>query len=154
MLCRIGPTPRCVWAEAEARRTRRVDAFFWSGGLPTDAVAVLATDLPIRLDLSSEAATLHSQYGSAYRIGISWRAATLVKPCDPHARCPEPPRHHFQRRVRLVYAVVEALFGYAPSIATTVPAAAQLNLQTAIYTGPIPLHEAAQAYFRARKPYS
>jgi uncharacterized protein len=141
---------------ASALRSRQVDAFFWSGGLPTDAVAVLANDLPIRLvDLSAEAATLRSQYGSAYRIGII-PAGTYLGQTDPIRTLAVPNLLITTATARssLVYAVLQALFGYAPSIATTVPAAAQLNLEAAIYTDPIPLHEAARAYFRARKPYS
>jgi uncharacterized protein len=53
---------------AAALRAGRIDAFFWSGGLPTPAVAHLAGTTPIRLlDLRAEAVALHEGARAYYR---------------------------------------------------------------------------------------
>lgn len=43
------------------------------------------------------------------------------------------------------------VFDSAPSIAATVPAVRQIDRHTAIFTGAVPLHEGAKAYYRATK---
>jgi TRAP transporter TAXI family solute receptor len=55
----------------EAFRRGDIDAFFWSGGLPTKAVAELATDLKVRMvPLGEYAKKLRADYGPVYREAV------------------------------------------------------------------------------------
>jgi TRAP-type uncharacterized transport system substrate-binding protein len=43
------------------------------------------------------------------------------------------------------------IFDSAPTIAPSVPAVSQISRHVAIFTGRVPLHEGARAYYRAAK---
>src|SRR5947207_3644514 len=54
---------------------RGIDAFFWSGGLPTSGVSELASSTPLRLvDLAEAAVTLRQRRGASYP---SYRTGTI-----------------------------------------------------------------------------
>src|SRR3972149_3679774 len=63
---------RLLWGVAEsadALKDRKIDAFFWSGGLPTAAVLDLATTPGIRMrlvPLDTTIANLQKKYGALY----------------------------------------------------------------------------------------
>ena len=128
-----------------------IDAFFWSGGLPTSGITALARDLPLRLiDLGDVAAQLHERYGSTYRLGrihtgvypFTRDAVSTVAVPNYLVTSAETPDH-------LVREVAVVLFAGAPTFRGRVPPAGRLNRRTAIFTTPIPLHPGALAYYRA-----
>lgn len=140
----------------------QIDALFWSGGLPTMAVATLAADRtrvvtpdapdpPVRLiDLADQARVLRVRYGTTYRIGVipghtyagvTTPVSTLAVP-NVLLTTDRLPDAEGLRLTRL-------LFADAPRIAKTVPVAAQLDPHTAIYTQPVPLHSGALRYYRS-----
>jgi TRAP transporter TAXI family solute receptor len=131
---------------------RRIDAFFWSGGLPTAGVTELARTLPIRLiDLGDVAERLRERYGSAYRVGrfpsgaypgITVAVSTVAAPNYLVAPAGAPDH--------VVHQVTELLFAGAPEFSRRVPQAGRLNRGTAIFTTPIPLHPGALRYYRSR----
>ncbi|MGK5631256.1 TAXI family TRAP transporter solute-binding subunit [Streptomyces sp. URMC 123] len=135
----------------------RIDAFFWSGGLPTGAVSDLAGRFGIKLvqlgDLIDE---LHAQ-GSENR---HYRAA--VMPADAY------PRSRDRRAIRtvavanllvttdrtdaeLTEGVTRTVIGSRDRIGSQVHAAQLVDLRTAIYTDPLELHEGARRYYRSVK---
>nr|WP_240948384.1 TAXI family TRAP transporter solute-binding subunit [Planosporangium mesophilum] len=132
---------------------RRIEAFFWSGGLPTAGITELARTMPIRLvDLGGTADHLRERYGSAYRVGrfpagaypgIAVAVSTVAAPnyLVTPAGAPE----------RVVHQVTELLFAGAPVFSQRVPQAGRLNRGTAIFTTPIPLHPGALRYYRSRE---
>jgi TRAP transporter TAXI family solute receptor len=133
--------------------TREVDAVFWSGGLPTTAVADLARRVRLRLlPLDSVSPALREKYGVAYRpaqipagsYGLTAPVATLASPNLLVARSDLDPA--------AVRALLETMFRRRDAIAAAVPAAAALDRRRAISSGSLPLHTAAAAYFRATKP--
>jgi TRAP transporter TAXI family solute receptor len=130
---------------------RRIDAFFWSGGLPTSGITTLARKLPIRLiDLGEFAGQMRERYGSAYRVGrfptgayagITVAVNTVAAPnyLVTSAGAPD----------RVVHQVAALLFAGAPAFSKRVPQAGRLNRGTAIFTTPIPLHPGALRYYQS-----
>lgn len=136
-----------------------IDAFFWSGGLPTNTVQELSERFPIRLvPLEPElVAKLHASGDptSYYR--------SAVMPADAY------PQAQGGQRVETV-AVANLLVttdrmgsarteGFTRTvirsrdrIGNTVHPAQLVDLRTALYTDPLPLHEGARRYYRSVKP--
>nr|WP_245602557.1 TAXI family TRAP transporter solute-binding subunit [Solirubrobacter soli] len=131
---------------AAALRAGRIDAFFWSGGLPTPGVDELARQMPLRLlDLPAPA---DPDYRAAAipsgTYGLGRQVSTLAVPNLLVARRDADPA--------LVRLVTATLFERRTAIARAVLAAAALDRRAAIETAPVPLHAAALDWFRATKP--
>lgn len=134
-----------------ALRDGQIDAFFWSGGLPTTGVADLARALPIRLlDLGDVLGALRADYpvyaagtvpAAAY--GITGPTATVLVRnfLLVAAQMPDD----------LAHALVEGLFEGRPQLAEASPAALTIDPRAAIGTQPVPLHPGAQRFYRATK---
>ena len=137
----------------EAMHERRIDAFFWSGGLPTPGMTTLANTTAIRLvDLADAADTLRAAYGSVYRTknmpagtyrGMTAVTTTIAVPSLLVATDAATPEQ--------VERMTGILFATAPAIAGSIPAVSQVDPHAAIFTGTIPLHDGARAYDRATK---
>ncbi|MER5968742.1 TAXI family TRAP transporter solute-binding subunit [Streptomyces sp. NPDC002055] len=138
-------------------REGRIDAFFWSGGLPTAAVSDLADDVDIRLvqlgDLSDEL----TRQGAATR---HYRAA--VMPADAY------PQVQHGKAVKtvavanllvttdrtdpgLTEGITRTVIDSRDRIGSEVHAAQLVDLRTAIFTDPLELHEGARRYYRSVK---
>ncbi|HXV94165.1 MAG TPA: TAXI family TRAP transporter solute-binding subunit, partial [Pseudonocardia sp.] len=128
-----------------------IDAFFWSGGLPTAGVRDLARALPIRLlDLEDVLVIVrdrHPVYASrtvpatSYDIGapvttVAVRNVLLVTAAMP---------------ADLAGALVDALFAARPQLAQVNPLALTIVSRAAIGTQPVPLHPGAEGFYRASK---
>ncbi|MBW1600853.1 TAXI family TRAP transporter solute-binding subunit [Streptomyces sp. JJ66] len=136
----------------------RLDAFFWTGGLPTTAIQRLAGRSEIRLvELGDLVPALHAQGRQARH----YRAA--VMPADAY---PSVQRGEGIETIAVANLLVTAervdadvaealtrvLINSRDGIARQVHAAQRVDLRTAIYTDPVPLHLGAQRYYRAVKP--
>lgn len=137
----------------DALRRRQVDAFFWSGGLPTSGVQTLSRDLPVRLvPLGGYARGMQTRYGSVYHqaavpggvYGLADQVDTIAIPNFLVCRDDADPA--------LVREVVATLFRSREAISAAVPAAGALDRRTAIQTTPLPLHRAASEWFAGTKP--
>ncbi|MFE9745792.1 TAXI family TRAP transporter solute-binding subunit [Saccharothrix saharensis] len=133
----------------EAMRNGALDAFFWSGGVPTDAVTDLATTVKLRmLDLSDVLPELREEYpvyGSATLPASAYRleggpVVTLVV-----------------RNFLLVNdtmsddvaeALVRGLFQAQAGLVAASPVARSIEVRSAIETTPIELHPGAMRYYR------
>ncbi|UGY93998.1 TAXI family TRAP transporter solute-binding subunit [Streptomyces gobiensis] len=135
-----------------------LDAFFWTGGLPTTAIQNLAQRTDIRLvELGGLIPELHAQEPQARH----YRAA--VMPADAY---PAVQRGEAVKTVAVANLLVttdrtdaaltegltRSLISSRDHIGREVHAAQKVDLRTAIYTDPLPLHEGAQRYYRAVKP--
>ena len=140
-------------ASATALREGRIDAFFWSGGLPTRGVSDLAAALPIRLlelqDVLQRIRTTYPVYASGTVPAGSYGTA-------------QPVSTLFVRNVLLVRAempeqvahgLAAALFARQPQLAQASPAALTIDLRAAIGTQPVPLHPGAERWYREAKGY-
>jgi uncharacterized protein len=141
-----------VAESVNAIRDRKIDAFFWSGGLPTSAVTDLAATPGLKIKLLDHADSVPNmvkKYGPLYlegtipadtypgqttdvRVVDAWNVLAV------HAKMDE----------RLVYAVVKALFERKAELVAVHSEAANLDLSKQYAGGsPIPFHPGAMRYF-------
>jgi len=145
---------------ADQLRAGKLDAFFWSGGLPTAALTDLSEQFPIRIvPLGDLAEAVHLREGGGTD---AYRAATI--PADAY-----PQAHPIATAVatlavpnllvtrddvdpRLVQGMTRAVIDSRDLIGARVHAAQLVDLRTAVYTDPLPLHEGARRYYTSVKP--
>jgi TRAP transporter TAXI family solute receptor len=151
----LTPAQLSIDDSVPALQLGRIDAFFWSGGLPTPGVTTLADALPLRLVSIPEdaAGPLRDKYGPSYRVGTI--------PADTYPHVDKPTVTLAVPNLLLtttatdaaqVNEVTSALFDHAAQVARAdVPEAAQLDPRTAIFTEPIALHDGARRYYRSVK---
>ncbi|SEG04455.1 hypothetical protein SAMN05216223_10328 [Actinacidiphila yanglinensis] len=137
----------------------KLDAFFWSGGLPTAAVSAMAspTDRIRLVQLGDLVAKLHAmgpqmQYyrqammpPDAYpnvqgNQSIATIAVANLLVTTDHANA------------GLVQRLTKAVIDSRDSIGNVVHAAQLVDLRTAVFTDPLPLHVGAERYYRSVKP--
>jgi TRAP transporter TAXI family solute receptor len=137
---------------AAALRTGVIDAFFWSGGLPTTGIARLAGRLPLRLiPLGGLTPEIRRGYGPYYR------AATI--PRDTYVNVDEAQTLALANFLvtpatlddGLAYHVTEILIPDRDALAAAVPSAELLDVRSAVQTDPVPLHPGAMRYYRSIK---
>lgn len=142
-------------AELEAGR---IDAFFWSGGLPTSAVRELSERFDIRLVQLGDLVEALQASGSPARY---YRAA--VMPQDAYARArntsavatvavPNLLVTRDDTGAELTEQFTRTVILSRDDIGHQVHAAQLVDLRTAIYTDPVALHEGAARYYRSVKP--
>lgn len=138
---------------ANALAARRITGFFFSGGLPTQAISELAEGVPIRLvELGSYVPPLRARFGEFYgqlsiaraTYGLSGDVTTVGVPNLLVVRADLDPT--------LAHALTRLLFAAKPRLALAHPEARRLNLRAAIATYPLNLHPGAVRYYRATKP--
>ncbi|WP_406302679.1 TAXI family TRAP transporter solute-binding subunit [Streptomyces sp. NBC_00885] len=135
-----------------------LDAFFWSGGLPTSTIQELSERFEIKLvPLAADlVAKLHTTGDTSY-----YRAA--VMPADAYLQAqsgvPVPTVAVANLLVttdRMDPAMTEGftrtVIKSRDRIGNTVHPAQLVDLRTAVYTDPLPLHEGARRYYRSVKP--
>ncbi|MEU6060431.1 TAXI family TRAP transporter solute-binding subunit [Streptomyces sp. NPDC047097] len=134
-----------------------LDAFFWSGGLPTAAVQELSARFPVRLVPLEEGliGRLH-ETGSPH-----YRSAVIPGDAYPQAQRGEPvPTVAVANLLvtiedadaALTEAFTRTVIGSRDRIGGKVHSAQLVDLRTAIYTDPLPLHEGARRYYHSVKP--
>lgn len=139
-------------------RKGKLDAFFWSGGLPTTAVRTLAREYPIRLvQLGDLTGALHRQGG----VTRYYRAATVpadayqeIRQADDVKTIAVPNLLVTTDRVDpdLAKGVTRTVIENRDRIGAKVHAAQKVDLRTAVFTDPLPLHQGASRYYRSEKP--
>jgi uncharacterized protein len=129
-----------------------IDAFFWSGGLPTSGVEDLAREVPLRLvPLGDLAPAMQNRFGAVYHqaaipggtYGLSDQVDTIAIPNFIVCRN--------DTDADLVRLVLSTLFDRRDAIARNVPVAGALDRRAAIETRPVPLHASALRWFRDTK---
>ncbi|SFE93402.1 hypothetical protein SAMN05216251_106264 [Actinacidiphila alni] len=140
-------------------REGRLDAFFWSGGLPTAAVTEMARTKPgIKLvQLGDLVAKLHAMGPQmAY-----YRQAVMPADAYPQAQKGQAvatiavanllvTTDH--ANTGLVERLTRAVIDSRDAIGKEVHAAQLVDLRTAVFTDPLPLHVGAERYYRSVKP--
>lgn len=143
-------THRSLRDAVAALEDRRADALLWSGGVPTPALAELASRRPVRLlPLGAALPGLRARHGNVYGpvtvpAGVYGAPAAVptVGVANLLAGGPGLPD-------AVAYTVARVLVGAAPNL---VPASAlgtqYLDPRALIGTGAIPLHPGARAAYR------
>ncbi|MFG2821941.1 TAXI family TRAP transporter solute-binding subunit [Kitasatospora sp. NPDC048365] len=156
----VRPAMLGIGDSAEQLRQGKLDAFFWSGGLPTAALTNLSDKMRIRIvPLGELAESLHLIEGGGVD---AYRAATIPADAYPHS---EPantavatvavPNLLVTRAdvdPALVQGITRAVIDSRDNIGNQVHAAQLVDLRTAVYTDPLPLHEGARRYYISIKP--
>jgi TRAP transporter TAXI family solute receptor len=129
-----------------------IDAFFFSGGLPVQAIVDLAARANLRfVDLGQWVEPLRRAYSEVYVerdiLASAYGVAAVTTVAVPNylvvARSlPE----------RLVFDVTRLLMQRRDELSAAHPAAARVNEQMAITTVPLDLHPGAARYYRSHKP--
>lgn len=137
-----------------ALRAERIDGFFFSGGLPTPAIAELARQSPIRLvPLAEYVQPLRDGYGQLYtersvpastyrlpaEVGTVGVGNLLVVRSD--------------LADRTAYAITKLLFDAQPDLVAAHREAHRINRQAGVATFPVTLHPGAADYFRDTKRF-
>jgi len=139
---------------ANALRDGKIDAFFFSGGLPVPAVLDLATGTKIKmLDLSDSISKMATKYGNFYfpikipkttyntasDVTVSGVANLLVVPSnfDP----------------ALAQAILATMFDNKADLVKVHVAANDLTLETATVGSPIDFHQGAIDYYKSKNAW-
>ncbi|MET7698425.1 TAXI family TRAP transporter solute-binding subunit [Streptomyces sp. NPDC005485] len=155
----IVPLPDGIGTMPSLLKQHKIDAFFWSGGLPTSAVQKLSQSFKIKLvpigsDLVEK---LHQQGGaSSY-----YRAAVMPADAYPKAQLGESVQTVAVANLlitredsdpKLTEQLTRTVINSRDHIGAVVHAAQLVDLRTAVYTDPLQLHEGARRYYRSVKP--
>jgi TRAP transporter TAXI family solute receptor len=130
----------------------RIDAFFWSGGLPADALLGLVRTTDVRLlDLADIAEPLAATYGDVYAEAVIPATAygfgePITTVSVPNYLVVRPSEDD-----EVAYRLTRLLFDAQDRIATVHPEARRLNLRSAISTYPVELHPGAERHYRQAK---
>ncbi len=128
-----------------------IDAFFWSGGLPTPVLAGYNGSGRLRLldiaDVMPKMQEINQVYGTA-----SIPASTYNQP-GPVTTLLVPNFLIVPRSMSddVAEALVRGLFDARQQLALANPAALSIDVHPGIETQPIPLHPGALRYYRAKK---
>ena len=140
-----------VAESADAIRDNQIDAFFWSGGLPTSAITDLAAtpNLTIQLLPHGEvAAALQEAYGDFY--------STDVIPADTYTNqtadvevvvVPNVLVVNESMDEELAYNITRVMFEGRQDLAAAHPEAVKLTLENAVVSSPIEYHPGAVRYY-------
>ncbi|MFD5829991.1 TAXI family TRAP transporter solute-binding subunit [Lentzea sp. NPDC060358] len=137
---------------AQAMIEGKLDAFFWSGGLPTGRITQLTKELGVRmLDLADVLKPFRQQYPV-------YGSATL--PASTYDLQKDPVITLVVRNFLLVNekmpddvaeALARQLFEGQPDLVKVHSAARTIEQRSAIETSPVPLHNGAMRYYRDTK---
>ncbi|MER6124352.1 TAXI family TRAP transporter solute-binding subunit [Streptomyces sp. NPDC001795] len=155
----ITPLPDGIGTMPQLLERHRIDAFFWSGGLPTSAVTQLSKHFAIRLvPIGSDLVTKLHEQGGASRY---YRAA--VMPADTYPAAEQGSSVQTVAVANLLITrqdmnadltdkFTRTVIDSRDGIGAQVHAAQLVDLRSAIYTDPLELHEGARRYYRSVKP--
>ncbi|WP_405998113.1 TAXI family TRAP transporter solute-binding subunit [Streptomyces sp. NBC_00829] len=155
----IAPFPSGIDTVPGQLQSGELDAFFWSGGLPTAAIEELSERFRIRL-IPLEPELVEKLHSTGDPTSY-YRAA--VVPADAYLRAqngvPVPTVAVANLLVttdRMDSAMTEGftrtVIKSRDRIGNTVHPAQLVDLRTAVYTDPLPLHDGARRYYRSVKP--
>lgn len=137
----------------DALKDDKIDAFFWSGGIPTGAVLDLASTPGRTVKLVRNTDTLpflHERYGDAVYHAVNIPSSTYPGMSgDVEAiGVANVLVAHEAMTEDLAYRITQALFEHHDQLAAVHPEAAKLSLETAVVGSTVPFHPGALRYYR------
>jgi uncharacterized protein len=148
-----------VAESAKALEDGSIDAFFWSGGLPTAAVTAMATPVA-RIKLVQLGDLVAPRHALGPEMAY-YRQAVMPADAYPAAQGGRPVATIAVANLLvttdradpgLVQRLTRAVIDSRDSIGAKVHAAQLVDLRTAVFTDPLPLHAGAVRYYRSVKP--
>ncbi|MFD8014755.1 TAXI family TRAP transporter solute-binding subunit [Streptomyces sp. NPDC058955] len=155
----VTAVPVGIDAMPEMLEKGELDAFFWSGGLPTAAVQKLSERTPVRLiPMDAPLVDALRDVGESTR---HYRSATI--PPDAYAAAQDGQQVPTLAVANLMVTTADAdpdlvegftrsVIDSRDSIGSQVHPAQLVDLRTAVYTEPLTLHDGARRYYRSVKP--
>jgi uncharacterized protein len=145
------PEPLGLDDSVAALRERRIEAFFFSGGLPVRAIKQLSETVPLRLiQLGAYATDLRKRFGDYYAERVV-PGSTYGTPVVTSIGIPNYLVVRLDMSRALAYALTKLLFDGRDALARAHPAGARLNIRSAISTPPLRLHPGATRLYREQK---
>jgi uncharacterized protein len=146
-----------VAESAGAMRDRRLDAFFWDGGLPTGAITDLASSpgVTVRLIPHGDAVPqMISRYGPFYVQASIPRDTYRGMTADVAvAGTPNILAVHEELSEDVAYAMLATIFDHKAEWDQIHPEARNVQLEVAWQNNPVPLHPGAIRFYRERGVY-
>jgi len=137
---------------AEAVAVGRLDGMFFSGGIPTGAIADLAGKVPVVLvDLGTYATPLSDRYGEVYLERTIPASTYGMESSTPTVGVANYLAVAASMDERVAYWLIRALFEHRDLLARAHPEGSRLDRGAAIGTYPVPLHPGAARYYREAK---
>ncbi|GAA3471583.1 TAXI family TRAP transporter solute-binding subunit [Nonomuraea roseola] len=133
---------------ASALTAGSIDAFFFSGGLPTQTVSELARRRLIRLvDLRDHAEPMRRRHGEFYSPRTIPASAYGLPACGSIGVADYLIVRHDMPE-ELAYELTNLLFSDREALERAHPEARRLTVRSAFVTDPVPLHQGAIRYYR------
>ena len=143
----------------DALKDDKIDAFFWSGGVPTGSVLDLASTPGRTVKLVPNADTLsflHERFGDAV-----YHAVTIPSITYPGMSGDVEVVGvanilvvHEDMAEDLAYRITQALFEHRDVLVAIHPEAAKLTLESAVMGSTVPFHEGAIRYYREQQAWT
>jgi uncharacterized protein len=141
-----------VDASAAALAARELDAFFFSGGIPTQAIDKLARTMSIRLlDVGGFVPALRGRYGEVYAERTIPASAYMLGAPVTTVGVPNYLVVSAGMREPLAYDLIRVMFAGREELAQAHPEGRRLDRGSAINTFPLELHPGAARYYRETK---
>jgi len=144
-----------VNASVDALKDGKIDAFFWSGGLPTASLLDLASTVGVTAKLIANDEVL-PQLQQQYTPGLYFRLV-IPKGTYPGVNYDSGSVGVANALVvkdtmtdELAYELTKVLFDRQPDLAAIHPEAKKLNVATAVAGSPAPFHPGAIRYYQER----
>ena len=148
-----------VAQSVDALKDGKIDAFFWSGGIPTGSVLDLASTPGRTIKLvpnSDTLPSLHQRYGDSV-----YHAVTIPRITYPGMSgdvdvigVANVLVVHENMAEELVYRIIRALFEHRDVLVAIHPEAAKLTLENAVVGSTVPFHEGAIRYYREQQAWT
>jgi TRAP transporter TAXI family solute receptor len=141
-----------VSESVDALKDDKIDAFFWSGGIPTGAVLDLASTPGRTVKLVSNTdtlATLREGHGAVYH-SVTIPSITypgMAADADVIGVANVLVAHE-EMTEDLAYRITAAIFEHHDQLGAVHAEAAKLSLETAVQGSTVPFHEGAIRYYR------
>jgi uncharacterized protein len=144
-----------VNASVDALKDGKIDAFFWSGGLPTASILDLSSSIGVTARLLSNddaIPVLQQRFGSAlYSRRVIPRGAYPGMSADVAVVAVQNALVvHDSMEEPLAYDLTRVLFEKRAELAAIHPEARHLSLATAVQGSPAPFHPGAERFYRER----
>jgi TRAP transporter TAXI family solute receptor len=154
----IKPQSLGVSESADALKDGKIDAFFWSGGVPAASVLDLSHTAGIKIRVvpnDSVLSTLQDTFGkSLYLQGIVPKSVYAGMDADVGVvSIPNLLVVHTDMDANLVYEITKSLFENKAKLVAIHPEASNLSLATAVVGSPAEFHPGAIRYYEEQRAW-
>ena len=140
----------------DAMKDGKIDAFFWSGGLPTPAVTDLANTPRMQWRLLSNddvLTTLQTKYGKElyYKVSVAKTSYPGMTADVSVVGVANVLVVNEKMEESLAYDITKVLFDKQAALVAIHPEANNLKLDTAVTGSPVPFHKGAIKFYREKR---